>query len=51
MADSTYIIGKQLEMKIDSIPPIGCFKVTNIYVDKSGKLKIEYDNTPTTIEN
>ena len=31
-----------------STPPTGSFKVTNLYVDPlTGKLTIEYDNTPT----
>jgi len=33
---------------IASTPPVGSFKVVNIYVEPStGKLTIEYDNTPT----
>ena len=32
---------------IASVPPTGSFKVVNIYVEPStGKLTIEYDNTP-----
>jgi hypothetical protein len=30
-----------------SIPPVGCFKVTNLYVDANGKLVIQWsDGTP-----
>ena len=30
-----------------SNPPSGNYRVTNLYADKTGKLVIEYDNTPT----
>jgi len=29
-----------------SSPPMGCFKVTNIYVNTDGKLVIKWDTTP-----
>ena len=33
---------------IASVPPTGSFKVVNIYVNpETGRLTIEYDNTPT----
>ncbi len=33
---------------LESIPPTGHFKVTNLYVDATtGKLVVDYDNTPT----
>ena len=33
--------------KVSSIPPKGKYQVTNLYVDPdTGKLVIEYDNTP-----
>lgn len=31
---------------IMSNPPSGCRKVKNIYVNQTGKLIVEYDNTP-----
>jgi hypothetical protein len=30
-----------------SVPPSGCFKVTNYYVNPQGKLVLEYDDIPT----
>ncbi len=33
---------------IESNPPAGHYKVTNLYVDSAtGKLQVEYDNTPS----
>lgn len=29
-----------------SNPPVGCFKVTNIYVDQDGKLVVKWSDTP-----
>jgi hypothetical protein len=29
-----------------SKPPIGCYRVLNIYVDQDGKLKAEWEDTP-----
>lgn len=29
-----------------STPPVGCYKVTNLYVNQNGKLAVVYDDTP-----
>lgn len=29
-----------------SVPPTGCFRVTNLYVNPDGKLEVKYDDTP-----
>jgi hypothetical protein len=31
---------------IVSLPPIGCYKVINIYVDADGKLVVKWSDTP-----
>jgi hypothetical protein len=34
----------QSKLRPKSNPPDGCFKITNIYVNSTGKLVVEYDN-------
>jgi hypothetical protein len=29
-----------------SVPPSGCYQVTNLYVNENGKLEIKYSDTP-----
>ena len=33
---------------MESAPPVGKYKVTNLYVDTNGKLTVEYDDTPVS---
>jgi len=40
-----------LQNALGTTPPVGSYKVTNMFVDPlSGKLFVEYENTPIPIE-